>query len=177
MIGDDDGPEPWPESFTAGLEWLDLLTALEKETERGRALMQAHFLDDFLGRALRNYMVGGEGARKLMAGFNAPFGTFSAKIAGAAALGLIDDREFKLLDAFRECRNVYAHSIAADFTGKKVKKALATLAQAFNLEPGSAPDFVIEYAGRMLVTELINRPAWAEQKRLRVELWPQHRPD
>lgn len=78
--------------------------------ERGLVLALAAFAEDALGDLLSAFMQPGEASSALLVGFNAPLGTFSARIKAASALGLIISRQQENLDRLRKIRNAFAHS-------------------------------------------------------------------
>lgn len=78
--------------------------------ERGLVLTLAAFSEEALGELLGQFMRPGQSAKDLLEGFNAPLGTFSARIKAAFALGLITDRQQENLDRLRRIRNEFAHS-------------------------------------------------------------------
>ena len=87
------------------------LIELNKETDRGVALVTTSFLDKLMGDAIAAFLIDNSSAEKLLAGFNAPLGSFSTKIAACHALGLITDEEAKQSDILRKVRNEFAHKI------------------------------------------------------------------
>lgn len=78
--------------------------------ERSLVLAYGAFAEDALGDLIRTFMLPGEQANRLLSGFNAPIGTFSARIKTAFALGLITEAQHSDLDRLRKVRNIFAHS-------------------------------------------------------------------
>lgn len=78
--------------------------------ERGLVLTLAAFAEDALGDLLGSFMQPGSAADALLNGFNAPLGTFSARIKASFALGLLTPRQQENLDRLRRIRNEFAHS-------------------------------------------------------------------
>lgn len=78
--------------------------------ERGLVLSLAAFAEDSLGELLRTYMLRKVAASQLIDGFNAPLGTFSARIKAAYALGLITDDQFSDIEILRKIRNDFSHT-------------------------------------------------------------------
>jgi len=97
--------------------WFSVLNA---ESPRGAVLTAASILDSLLEGLLREYLAPNPGSKKLLDGFNAPFGTFSSKIAAAHALGLITSVEFHDLERIRKIRNEFAHEIHVSFESPSV---------------------------------------------------------
>lgn len=77
--------------------------------ERSLVLALGGFAEDALGDLIRAFMLPGEQANRLLNGFNAPIGTFSARIKTAFALGLITEGQHNDLDRLRKVRNIFAH--------------------------------------------------------------------
>ena len=77
--------------------------------DRGLVLSLAAFAEDALGSLLREFMVPSEATKLLLDGFNAPLGTFSARIKACLALGLIAKDQYNDLERLRKIRNEFAH--------------------------------------------------------------------
>jgi DNA-binding MltR family transcriptional regulator len=99
-------------------EWFD-------ESPRGVILTAAAYLDDRLVDILKSFLRDNAGANKLLAGFNAPFGSFSSRVAAAYALGLISTAEYEKLELLREIRNKYAHEIKIKVTDEPVARLMS----------------------------------------------------
>lgn len=97
-------------------ELNSLLESLHEHDERSLILNLAAFAEDTLERLLLNYLRESKQAKELVAGFNAPLGTFSARIRAAFVLGLMDRDDYLTLDLFRKIRNKFAHSWSGRFT-------------------------------------------------------------
>jgi len=83
---------------------------LEKESNRGCALVAAAYLENEVAALLNQFFVEmSKSARKELFDFNGPVGTFSAKIKLAYALGLISAEVRNALDLVRGVRNKFAH--------------------------------------------------------------------
>jgi len=87
-----------------------LVPTLDSMDERGLVLSLAAFAEEALGHLLKTYLLKNVSAEKLLDGFNAPFGTFSTRIKGCHALGLIEDTQANDLELLRKIRNEFAHS-------------------------------------------------------------------
>ena len=95
------------------MDHLRYLEVLSEESNRGAVLVTASMLDDVLTKLLLARLAEGKSATKLLTGFNAPLGTFSAKVAAARATGLISEEWRRELDLLRGIRNEFAHSVTA----------------------------------------------------------------
>lgn len=89
------------------------MEVLSEESDRGAVLVTASMLDDVLLSLISARLVEGRSAKKLIEGFNAPLGTFSARIAAARAIGIISEEWRRELDLLRDVRNSLAHSVTA----------------------------------------------------------------
>lgn len=87
-----------------------LLFTLSALDERGLIVSLGSFAEEALGVLIDAYLRPNPSARYLTTGFNAPLGSFSARIKGCHALGLITDEQFSDLEHLRKMRNAYAHT-------------------------------------------------------------------
>jgi mannitol operon repressor len=102
-------------------EFLPFLDILNGESPRGGVLVVASFLENLLHKILQAFLIEGKAREQVLSGFNAPIGTLSAKIAMAAALGLISERERRECDLIRKIRNTFAHNVHPTFADEGVK--------------------------------------------------------
>lgn len=173
---DHDDVRPWPDDFIQGFDWLDFQREVNKETMRGKVLMTAHFLETLLALALRGFLIQGAATDKLLDGFNAPLGTFSAKITACAALGVITESECASLDALRDVRNAFAHAVTPDLERGKAKSGLDRLKAIYGLQSDSQPDFVVDFCILRIIPQFLNRGEHAEVRRLKEQEWDISRP-
>lgn len=90
---------------------LNRLTGtLRDHDDRGLILSLAAFAEEALGRLIEAFMLPVQASKDLLAGFNAPLGTFSSRIKASYALGLINEEQFKDLEYLRKIRNEFAHA-------------------------------------------------------------------
>lgn len=78
--------------------------------ERGLVLSLAAFAEEALGDLIKAFLIAVPAADALLEGFNAPLGTFSARIKMAFALGLITREQFEDLERLRKIRNEFSHN-------------------------------------------------------------------
>ncbi len=96
--------------------------------ERGLILALAAFAEQALGDLLSAFFIRGDPAKQLLEGFNAPLGTFSARMKMAYSLGLITKRQYSDLDRLRKIRNEFAHSWEPrSFTDKNIATHISAL--------------------------------------------------
>lgn len=90
---------------------LNLLSRLlDGLDDRGLVLSLSAFAEDSLGTLLTAFMLPSDASKKLLEGFNAPLGTFSARTMAAYSLGLINKFQFDDLERLRKIRNEFAHT-------------------------------------------------------------------
>lgn len=114
------GAEPEESTSPYLSEFQGWFSVLNAESPRGAVLTAASILDALLEGLLRAFLAPNPGSKKLLDGFNAPFGTFSSKIAAAHALGLIPSSDFQDLELIRKIRNEFAHEIHVSFDSPSV---------------------------------------------------------
>lgn len=95
------------------------LEEVNRETDRGAALVTTSFLDRLLKDILKAFLIDNSSAKALLTGFNAPFGTLSTRIAGCHALGLITDDEATQSETLRRIRNRFAHEVEVSFNSAR----------------------------------------------------------
>jgi hypothetical protein len=154
-------------------EFLPFLDALNAESARGGVLVAASFLDNLLHQVIRSFLIEGKSQDQLLSGFNAPIGTMSAKIALAAALGLISERERRECDLLRKIRNKFAHNVHPSFEDDDVKSLCFEL--TYRAMPYEGVDVdargSFNSAAVALVSNLTNRAHYVAQSRLEVREW------
>jgi mannitol operon repressor len=151
-------------------EFSAFLQEFNKETERGAALAAGAMLEDQLGKVLEAFLIPNKGANDLLKGFNAPLGSFSAKIAASHSMGLVADDEALECNLIRKVRNEFAHNVHMSFEDAKIIGLCSGLTFGI-IEKGVArTTFSTAVAG--LILHLTNRPAYVSQQRLKAEHWP-----
>jgi mannitol operon repressor len=73
-------------------DFFGFLPELNKESDRGRALIACSYLDELMRRILLAFLIERDGTKRLVEGFNAPLGTLSTRTAATYAVGLISER-------------------------------------------------------------------------------------
>ena len=86
---------------------------LQGQSDRGMVLIAAAYLEEILGVMLGAHLVDVDVDRDLRKSLltdpGSPFGTFSSRIKGTYALGLIGPDMRHNLDVIRDVRNLFAH--------------------------------------------------------------------
>lgn len=133
--------------------------------ERGLVLALAAFAEEALGDLIRAFLIPGEPAAQLLDGFNAPLGTFSARIKMAYSLGLVTKRQYEDLDRLRRIRNEFAHNWEpVSFVDQKIAAHITALhfSSLDDEFPASPPEKVRTSVGALLmelrsITNQINK--------------------
>jgi DNA-binding MltR family transcriptional regulator len=168
-----DIPNPLLETHPHVRDFLEFLADFNKETERGTALAAAAMLDELLGRIIEAFLLPNKGSKALLDGFNAPLGTFSARIASSFALGLLSEVEYRECELIRKIRNEFAHQIKVSFRTEKIVSLCAQL----QLSAKSYADVHVDTRGQFttaaisLILNLTNRPHYVGEKRLQAAAW------
>ncbi len=93
---------------------------IEKENDRGAALIAAMLTEHCLNQIFAARLLPPIGDDKLTVSFNAPLGTFLAKIDACYRLGCIPPGLAALLNGLRRIRNSFAHEVVADFGTRSI---------------------------------------------------------
>jgi hypothetical protein len=128
---------------------------LERETDRGLAVMAAALVENALELAIRSRIAdpGEHISSAWFSGINAPFGTFGSKIQLGRALAIYGEHMQGRLATIKDVRNAFAHSsIPLDFTHSAVRDACEGLAPKEPEEIGKSQRAVF---GAMCLTESI----------------------
>jgi len=168
-----DIPEPISETDPHLRGFMEFLADFNKETERGTALAAAAMLDELLARIIAAFLIPNKGSKALLDGFNAPLGTFSARIASAFAFGLLSEAEYRECELIRKVRNEFAHQIKVSFKTEKIVSLCAQL----QFSAKSYTDVIVDTRGQFttaaiaLILNLTNRPHYVGQRRLQPATW------
>jgi DNA-binding MltR family transcriptional regulator len=168
-----DRRRPVAETHPHLVGFMDFLDDFNRETERGAALAAAAMIDDQLGKIIEAFLVPNKGSYALLAGFNAPLGSFSARTAAVYGLGLVSEVEYRECELIRKVRNEFAHHIKVSFEAEKVAglcRQLKMSAKSYgNIEVDTRGQFTT--AAVALILNLINRPHYVGQKQLQYVPW------
>ena len=153
------------------------------DSELAQVLIIATFLDKQLRAILEAFLVEERSSAKRLAslfeGPSAPMGAFSSRIKMAFALGLIDEREHRSIDAIRDIRNAFAHELTIKFsdeslTGKFDKLAWAALRDTAGTVSRSV---ILFLASLRLASGFTNRADQVALERRTGKEWPNARVD
>src|SRR5574341_444107 len=165
----------------------DLASFLEEfqhESPRASVLVGASYLDYCLGKIIAAFLADEKLAEDLLNGFNAPLGTFDARIRMAYALGLISNEEYHNLELIRKIRNEFAHGLhGLSFTHQNILKHSRKLkfdkaileGMPEHLRPPHRTIFAIVTS--LLAISLIGRDKMVEKERLVPRKWGFSYPD
>jgi len=145
-----------------------LLKEMKEESPRGMVLICGALLDEHLIECIKARLVDHPAVDKLTGGFNAPFGTFSSRIVGALALGVISSVEYQDLEIVRGIRNDFAHQIVVGFNDPSIRDRCANLSLAAK-DYGQVtvgPEGQFSTAAVALIMRLTNRAHYVSQHRL-----------
>lgn len=166
---------PLLESHPHLTEFIELLSALNKESERGVVLITASFIDQLLGRIIRAFLIESTASDALLEGFNAPLGSYSARIAAARALGLLSEVEHAEAERLRKIRNIFAHRVHVSFSDQQIRDLCANLAMAAKPYGEVTVDArgAFTTSATALIMHLTNRPHYVGlQRRSATIEWP-----
>jgi mannitol operon repressor len=151
------------------------MNEFNKESDRGAALVAASMLDEQLQKILSNFLVEGSESKELLVGFNAPLGSFSARVSAAFALGLIQENEFREINLIRKIRNEFGHGWEpVSFESGRVadfSRQLPWLGPS-ELEKESSLRERFNFAVAILLTDLLWRARLVTKERRVLKEWP-----
>lgn len=111
-----------------------LLASLNRESNRGIALVAAAMLDEallvLLVRSVLNTLGDDQSridVRTTLFEDRGPLQTFSAKIDMAYVSGALDEADWKALHMVRNIRNDFAHSVSLDFSNQSIQARIRNL--------------------------------------------------
>ena len=166
--------EPLPDTRLHRQEMAPFLDDLSRESERGTVLISVSYLERQLKEIVSAFLCEGDPSARLLDGFNAPLGTFAARAAAAAALGLISEREYRDLETIRKIRNQFAHDHRVSFSDQSIVDLCGNLSfSTKNIGRLVAlPLGQFNTAAVALILNLTNRAHYVSKKRLKFEDWP-----
>ena len=155
------------------IEFNAFLEELNKESDRGAALICGAMLDDLLEKTISAFLIDHRDMKKLLNGLNAPLGTFSSRIIMAYSLGLISEEEYEECNRLRSVRNEFSHRVHQHFTDQKVQDICSNLRFAAQsiLQHPNLPRAQFLTSATALILALTNRPHYVSQKRLSYTVW------
>jgi mannitol operon repressor len=155
-------------------EFRKYIDELNQESDRGAVLVSVAMIDDLLEKIILAFLIESKNTTELLSGFNAPLGTFSARILAAYSLGLISENEYAECNRLRKIRNEFAHNVYKRFNDQKMKDLCADLVFASTLlsQPTAIPKARFLSSATSLILLLTNRPHHISQRRLKFERWP-----
>ena len=155
-------------------EFFPFLDQLNKESPRGSVLIASSFIEEQLRGVILAFLVESPEANKLLEGYYAPLGTFSARSAAAFCLGLISNEEHQDCDTLRRIRNEFAHNVSATFEDQRI----VTLCRNLHFSAQDYEGVVVDPFGQFttaavgLIINLTNRAHYIGKERLIYRKWP-----
>jgi len=147
-------------------------TELQRETERGAAIVGASFIDTRLGETLAAFLCDGPTTEALVFGGNAPLGTFSARIDAAAALALIDEHEKHECHIIRKVRNEFAHRLhGISFKDDRISGLCNNLKCDYPSDTPITPRDLFINSVVTITSSLFYRPEHALQAKIKPKIW------
>lgn len=115
---------------------FEIRSELEKESDRGCALVAAAYLENQITELLEGFFIKqSRKASESLFEFNGPVGTFSSKIKMCLALGLIPKEISNGLDVVRKIRNEFAHlHEPLDFDTQSISQRVVALLPEISVE-------------------------------------------
>jgi len=123
-----------------------IVDELEKESDRGCALVAAAYLENEISELLQSFLVNQrKTSTKELFDFNGPLGTFSSKIKIGFALGLISKETQTSLDVIRRIRNDFAHLQAPlNFEVKEIQQKIDNILPSYEISKMSTREKFIK---------------------------------
>ncbi len=115
--------------FNIDSEIAAIVAEIRGQSDRGAAILAASIISTYLERAILTKLIPTSNRRreKLFRGFG-PLSTLSARIEIAYSLGLYDEEYYNRLNAIKDIRNEFAHSIEpTTFQSEVIKKLCVKL--------------------------------------------------
>jgi hypothetical protein len=156
-------------------ELAQFLSAFNRETDRGAALVAASMLDERLQTILAAFLVVGEESQHLLLGYNAPLGSLASRASAALSLGLIQENEFEEISLIRRIRNEFGHAwrpLTLDSGRVADLCRLLPWCGPAELEVGATLRARFNANVAILLTDLLWRARLVEKERRRMRPWP-----
>ena len=163
-----------PETPSEFIELSKFAKEFQAESDRGAALVAASLLDERLKDILQAFFADVPQSQELLEGFNAPLGTFSARINAAYSLGLLQENEYGECNIVRRIRNEFGHKWKdVSFDSPSIKKLCDSLPR---LGPPNT-DYskrrrIFNFAVIILVTDLMWRATTVIKEKRTFREWP-----
>lgn len=153
----------------------EFLNTIRDESDRGRVLLVASILDEWLSEILKNYLLDDKISDDLLTGFAAPLGTFSSKIKACYSLALINKSELELIEIIRKIRNEFGHNWKdTTFKSPKIKGQLDKLSwygpKDIN-ESERTDKLLFDFAATNILVNLIWRKRLVAKEQIQPKAW------
>jgi hypothetical protein len=130
---------------------LETLNEIERQEDRGAAVIGGAFLEDYLVDALKQRLLKDQAVINDFFGGMGPLATFNAKIEMAYLLGLIGKQSRQKMHSIRRIRNEFAHNLRPlSFEAPRIKNMCQAL-----ISQDKVADFLTEELKRGVSGESI----------------------
>jgi hypothetical protein len=151
------------------------LGELQRESDRGLALVGASVIDDKLSAILKSFLVDCKARSKLLDEPSGPLGTFSSRIDACLSMGLIEQFEYDEVTLIRKVRNAFAHGLhGTTFQTEPIPGLCSTLRSPLpdGVDyPTANSRFRYTNSVVCIVTRLYYRPEWVAKERRAIKQW------
>ena len=150
--------------------------AFESESDRAVSLITAAFLDDGLEALLKKCLVDRQNLVNELFSYNGPFGTFSARINTAYALGHISEITFNDLNIIRGIRNDFTHSKQEIiFDTPSIRDRAMNLSFPIITVGSETPDFESPRVKYIEITSWTLNKIQAREREIESPSWPENK--
>jgi DNA-binding MltR family transcriptional regulator len=142
---------------------------LQKETDRGLALVCASYLEVEIRRLLRDFLVEAPKVAERLLGISGACGTFSSQIDLALLIGLIHPKVYKGLHLIRRIRNCFAHEHRKrSFTDADIASRCRELCALKLISPVRSPKALFSRICMSMITDINARKYLMQSSGLRI---------
>ena len=153
------------------VDFSSFLDDLNKESARGAVLISSAYIEQQLGKIISSFLVEETSSENLLEGFNAPLGTFSARVTAAESLGLLLQYEHTELTTIRKIRNEFSHNHRASFSDQSISDMCQGLKYSIT-DLNVPPRDRFTTAAVSLILGLTNRQHYVLKNRLKRQFFP-----
>jgi DNA-binding MltR family transcriptional regulator len=153
----------------------EFLDEFNSESDRWAALSAASIIDEWLMKVIQNFLADVKASDDILNWFNAPLGTFSARIKMTYALGLLEKREYEEIEIIRKVRNEFWHKWRdINFETEMIVTLCSKLPWGWpkELEAKATTRQRFNFAVLMLLMDLLWRSRVVAKERRSIKKWP-----
>lgn len=147
---------------------------LQRESDRGLALVGPAHIDEKLLQVLTAFLCHEKASSRLLTEGNSPLGTFSSRTDACLALGFIDEFEYAEISLVRKIRNEFAHTThGTTFKSPRIAGLCSSLKS--EMPSGIEYDYIerarFENSIVALASRLFHRPEGARREKRESRVW------